>query len=348
MRPAEECAEPVAGARTPRGIPLTTPPVSADARATPALTAGASRDRWVGIGATMLAAISFGVQGVLGKYASAGGASVPTLLTLRFGVATLIVWALLLAPRLRGGPGLLRQPRRRLLGFGVLGLLFVTNSLFYFQALAFLPVGTATLLVYLFPALVVLWSALFFGERLTRAKLGALALALLGCALTIDPAAALAAGAAFSWVGVALALGSALSNSWYATLAAPLGRGVPGVIVTAYSLPVTAACFGGAALATRSFSGDMSPGGWSACLAIGALTGGAIALFLFGIARIGASRAAVVATSEPATAVLLGALLFAEPLTPPKLLGGACILAGVLLVSRQQAEPLAGDGGGRQ
>lgn len=290
-------------------------------------------DRWIGIAAVMLAAFSFGVQGILGKYASAGGANVPTMLTLRFGIATLIVWAVALALRLRNQNHSLRQPPRKVLGFVCLGLLFVTNSLFYFLALELLPVSTTALLLYTFPALVVLWSALFFGERLTRAKLGALVLALLGCALTIDPGAAFAAGAAFSWLGVGLALGSSLSNSWYATLAAPLGRGVSGLTIAAYSMPVTALCFGGYVLSTWSFSGDMSPSAWANCLAIGVLVGGSIALYLFGIARIGASRSAIVATIEPVTAVILGALLFAEPLTVAKLVGGACIVGGIVMLS---------------
>lgn len=292
--------------------------------------------RLLGIGAVLVAAVSFGVQGILGKYATAGGASVATLLTVRWTVAGAIVWAILLLLRGRNRGPALRQPARKLLGFGVLGLLFVTNSVFYFLALELLPVGVTVLLVYLFPALVVLWSVLFFGERLDRARGGALALALLGSVLTIDPAAAFATGAAFSALGVALALGSALSNSWCTTLMAPIGRGVPGLIVNAYSLPVTAAVCGGYALAAGGFGG-MSRGAWLICLAIGALTGLSAYVILHGIARIGASRAAIVMTAEPVTAVTLSALLFAEALTPLKLLGGACIVAGILLLSRQRA-----------
>lgn len=296
------------------------------------------RARLLGIGAVAVAAASFGVQGVLGKYAAAGGANVGTLLTVRWVVAGVIVWALLLILRGRGrGPGL-RQSRRRVLGFGVLGLLFVTNSAFYFSALELLPVGTAVLLVYTFPALVVLWGALFFGERIDRARGGALALALLGSVLTVEPASALAAGAALSGLGVLYALASALSNSWCMALMAPIGRDVPGLVVNAYSLPVTAALFGGYVLATDGFSGGMSAGAWLACLAIGALGGFSVYVILSGIARIGASRAAIVMTVEPITAVALSAILFAEPLTPLKLLGGACIVGGVLLLSRPRAE----------
>ena len=296
--------------------------------------------RWVGIGAVALAALGFGLQGVLAKYASRGGASVPTMLAIRFAVATPLVWALLLALRARDRHPSPRQPPRRVLGFAVLGLLFVSSSLTYFLALERLPLGTAALLVYASPALVVLWVALCFGEPLTRTTLGALALALLGCALTVDPLAAFAAGASPSWAGVALALGSALSHSWFSTLAAPLGRGAPGLTVTAYSLPVAGLCCAAYVMATGRFTAAMSPGAWASCLAMGALIGGSVSLLLVGIGRLGASRAAIVATAEPAVAVLLGALLFAEPLTVMKLLGGACIAGGILVLSGRRA---AGD-----
>jgi drug/metabolite transporter (DMT)-like permease len=298
------------------------------------------RDRWLGIVLVALTGVSYAVQGILSQYAYRGGADVPTLLALRFGVGTLVIWALLLAmPRALRPP--LRYPRRDLLGFGLLGALFVTNALFYYLSLTQLPVGTAAVLVFVFPALVVLWSVLFFGERLTALKAGALLLALAGVVFTVDPAAALAVGMGFSWLGVLWALGSAFSNSWYVVLAGAVGRGKPSLAVALYSLPVTAVFFGGYLLVAGGSYG-METIAWASCLAIGALTGVSIYLYLIGLARIGASRAAIVATSEPATALLLGALLLSEAVTPVKLLGGACIAAAITLLSLPgERDPLA-------
>ena len=294
------------------------------------------RSRWVGSGLVALAGICYGVQNILAKEAYAGGAGVPTVLAARFVVAAIAVWAVLLVARRRGWRPAVRQPVPRVLGFAVLGLLFVTNALFAYLALERLPAGTTTLLVFVFPALVVLWSRLFFREPLGRRKVACLAVALLGCLLVVDPGAALAADSELSWLGVLLAGGSALSNSWYATLAGPLGRGVSGLLVAAYSLPVTAICFAVGLVLLGGPSGDVSVAGWVSCFVIGLLAGLAVACVLGGIGRIGPSRAAIVSTSEPAASVVLGALVLGETLTPVALLGGACVVAAILVLSQSR------------
>ncbi|MDP9352933.1 MAG: DMT family transporter, partial [Chloroflexota bacterium] len=236
---------------------------------------------------------------------------------------------------------LMRLPVRDLLGFALLGGLFVTNSLFYYLSLSLLPVGTASVLVFVFPALVVLWSRLFQKEDLSALRVLALILALIGVVFTVDPVAALALGAGISWLGVGWALGSALSNSWYVTLAGVVGQGRPPLSVALYSLPVTAICFGVYLAFTGGFPREMATIAWASCVGIGVLTGAAVYLYLIGVGRIGASRAAIVATSEPATAVLLGALLLGESITAFKLLGGGFVVAAIALLSLARSGQIA-------
>jgi drug/metabolite transporter (DMT)-like permease len=301
----------------------------------------ARRRRLLGTLAVALASISFGVQGILAKYAYAGGANVPTVLATRFLFATLILWAIpLFRPSIRRTQ--LRLPRRSGLGAAVLGALFVTNALFYFLALDLLPASTAVMLVFVFPALVVLWARLFLRERLSRPQLVALGLALLGCVLTVDPRAALAIGAGISWLGVLWALGSALSNSWYVLLAGVFGRGIAPLTLALYSVPLTALAFCGYLVVDGGPSPNITAGGWASAVTLGILTGLAIYTYLIGVGYIGPSRAAVVATAEPVTAVVLGAVLLAEALTPPKLLGAGCIVAAITLLNRAEARANAG------
>lgn len=292
---------------------------------------------WIGVALVALSGAGFGGQSVLAKVAYDGGADVPTVLAVRFGVATLVLWGIL-AARARSGRFVVSGLERgRLAGFAALGLLFVTSALFAYLALERLPAGTTTLLVFVFPALVVVWSRLLFGERLTALRAAALGLALVGCVLTVDPAGALAAGSGMSGLGVAFALGSAVSNSWYATLAGPITRGVPGATVAAASVPVTAVCFlVGLALLGGPPAG-IDAGGWLASAAIGLLVAASSTAFLAGVARIGPSRAAITATSEPATAVVLGAVVLGEPVTGFGLLGGTCILVAIVLLALPSA-----------
>jgi drug/metabolite transporter (DMT)-like permease len=253
---------------------------------------------------------------------------------LRAAIGTLFIWSLLplVGRRMeRGGPPL--APRRRL-GFVGLGLLTVFNSLTYFLALSRLPVSIAVLCLYLFPALTVLWSALFFGEQLNRQRAGALALALGGAALTLNPTTLFTAGATLSLLGVAFALISAFGNSWYGPVAVRVGRGYHGYTVARHALPATATCFLLYVLVSDDFARDMTARSWLICGIVGVLTGASVLLYLIGIARIGPSPAAITTVAEPVTVIILSAIVLAEPLTLFKALGGACIVASIVLLAR--------------
>jgi drug/metabolite transporter (DMT)-like permease len=64
-------------------------------------------------------------------------------------------------------------------------------------------------------------------------------------------------------------------------------------------------------------------------------------MFLAGLARVGATRAAIISTLEPATTVVLATLLLGEDLGPLRLVGGAMILAGAVIVARNVPPDLA-------
>ena len=75
-------------------------------------------------------------------------------------------------------------------------------------------------------------------------------------------------------------------------------------------------------------------------LLMGALYGGivtvalAYAVFIYGIARIGAATAVTVGLMEPLTASILGVVLFSETVSTIGIVGSVLILAGLVVVSR--------------
>lgn len=293
---------------------------------------------YLGIALVLAAGVGFGLQNVLAKIAFAGGADAATVLAVRFAVAAAVVLALRRGtrpPRHIDRPPILGARRR--LGIVLLGLLFVGSALFAYLALERLPASTTTLVVFTYPALVVVWSRLLFAEPITGRRLLALALALGGCALAVGPSTSAGAGLGLETAGLLLAAASALTNSWYATLAGPIGRGLSGITIAAGSLPITAACFALGLIAVGGPSAAIDRAGWLACLAIGLLAGASITAFLAGLPLIGPSRAAIVSSSEPAASVALGALLLGERLTITALLGGCAVLAAVALLARGPA-----------
>ncbi|MEI7557112.1 DMT family transporter [Candidatus Chlorohelix sp.] len=304
------------------------------------LLTGSGR-HWLGIGIVAIAGASYGIQAVLAKYAYEGNANVASLLTIRFIGAGLVIWLTIWILIRRGVRLQIRQPRRKAVSFFLLGLIWITNSLFYYMGLELLPAGTASLLVFVFPALIVLWSVLFFNEKLNWIKTIALGMALLGCFLTVDPSTAFMAGATFSWLGALYIFGSAFSNSWYSVLAQHFGKNTNGLIMAGYCIPITAVCFTIYVSLTDTFRFDMTVEGWVCCIAIGVMTGFSVFLLLMGINIIGATRAGIVATSEPAVTVLLGALLLDESITLAKLLGGFLIALAILSLSRRAPEEIS-------
>lgn len=333
-----ETAEP----RHPAAAPLEPPghdrrpPAATLSRMSAAVAPAAPFRPWVGVALVAAAGVAFGLQNVLAKVSYDHGADVPTVLAIRFGVAAAALLAL--QARLANRPSLPAAPPDpiplgRRLAIAGLGLLFVGNALFAYLALARLPASTTTLLVFAYPALVVLWSRLFFHEPITGRRLAALAVALGGCALMVNPWTTGEAAGNLDWVGVAWAAGSALTNSWHSTLAGPIGRGLPGRTVAAGSLPVTALCFGLGLAALGGPAGAIDPAGWLACLAIGLLAGLSITAFLAGVSRIGPSRAAIVATSEPAAALAFGTLLLGERLSAATLAGALAVAAAIALIA---------------
>jgi drug/metabolite transporter (DMT)-like permease len=64
-------------------------------------------------------------------------------------------------------------------------------------------------------------------------------------------------------------------------------------------------------------------------------------LLLTGIRRAGASTASVVSCLEPITAVLLGAVLFADPFGPVQWLGAAGVVGAVVLLALRSGSTAA-------
>lgn len=103
------------------------------------------------------------------------------LLAMAFALAFLIGLALWLKSGKGLGP-ILRLPRRVWL-LGIAGLF--GNHLFYFLALRHAPAAEANLINYLWPLLIVLFSAFLPGERLRWNQAGGAAIAFFGAALVI-------------------------------------------------------------------------------------------------------------------------------------------------------------------
>ena len=85
---------------------------------------------------------------------------------------------------------------------------------------------------------------------------------------------------------------------------------------------------------TRAFIGTLGVSGWAKMVVLGALVGAGVLLWFDAVARIGASKEAILGggSSEVLFVVLLSALLLGERLTKIEVFGSVLILGGVFVV----------------
>ena len=262
---------------------------------------------------------------IFAKLAYAEHVSPATLLFLRFAIATLLL-----------APFVLWQQRKWPRGAALWALIlmgggcYTANSQTFFLALTLAPAGTVALLLYLYPALVLLLSALVFKKAIQPTQAGAAILTLIGMAITLG------LDLSGQTLGLVLGIASALLYALYILIGDCYARQqdpLTGAVVVFVSAGLSNGGIGG-------WQGiDLPPcaAGWGAVLAIAVLgTVLAVACFLIGIRHLGGANASMVSTVEPIITLVLAALWLGEAITLSQGLGGLCILAGVFWLGYTQ------------
>ena len=280
------------------------------------------RRRLLGVGLALTSAASFGVMPVLAKVVYDDGADPIGVLAVRFGLAAVVLLAL---ARLRRE----RLPRGRPLGvlLALGGVGYVGMSLCYFFALERISAGLTSLLLYFYPALVVVLGALLLRDRPRPLALLAVAVATVGTVLTIGPVSG------GQTLGIVLGLGSALVYATYILLSSRV-HGVGPFAMAATVLMAGAAVMGTLAALTRPRLPD-EPAAWLALAGV-ALLGGvvAVATFFAALALLGPSDTSVISTVEPVVSIGVAALVLGERLGPVQVVGGVVVLLAVAVLAR--------------
>ncbi|MBL8155492.1 MAG: DMT family transporter, partial [Anaerolineae bacterium] len=281
-------------------------------------------NRLAGIVLVALSAAGFGTLALFGQYAYADAMDAVSILFLRFSLSAVVMIVVLIVRRepLPRGSTLLM-----LVGMGALG--YVGQSFAYLTALQYASSGLVALLLYLYPVFVTLLAAVLLPERLTLVKVIALAIALIGTALTVDPAGG-------QILGMLLAVAGAAIYSVYIIV----GTHVLKRVSVVQSSAVIFASAGAASGLLMLLNGPHLPAtnaGWTAILSIVMIaTVLPVAAFLAGLERVGPTNAAMLSTLEPVVTVILGAAVLHEKLRPVTLIGGGLILMAVLLLTRSE------------
>lgn len=277
---------------------------------------------WKGYLAVLCSAILYGIEPTVREYALSAGVQVAVSM-----VASSLVMVLSFSAVCAARKWNIRLPLRQIAPLAVLGVLMAMTSTLLGMSYRYIPVGCATVIHFMYPTLVCLVSAVFFGERLTRARLTAMVLSIMGLIC-------ITGGVHGSAAGVVLALCSSLTYVGYILLLdhAPQQKELPPEVRMLY---VSLFCMATSALL---LGGRPSPGAVNAQTAVSLLVCGligaaAIFLFAFGVQRAGAARASFFSLFEPMTSMVVSTLVYRYAFTPIMLLGCALSLGAVLSVS---------------
>ena len=278
--------------------------------------------RLYGVLLVLISAVAFGTLAVLAPVAYNAGTNPISLLFLRFGIAGLAMAVYMIAKGAQFPRG------KTLMGLILLGgVWYVVQTLAYFTALTTTSAGLVALLLYLYPTLVTLISAIAFRERVTVSKLISLGLALIGTILTIGPRGD------GEVMGIALALTAALLYATYIVIGGRLMEKVRPITASTVIMLSAGVSYGGI-VAVQGFLPPVDPGGWVAIFASAICSIVAIGTFFAGLERVGSSNASIMSTVEPFVTVGLAALLLQERIEPIRLVGGVFIVAAVVFLAR--------------
>ncbi|MBI5875179.1 MAG: DMT family transporter [Deltaproteobacteria bacterium] len=270
-----------------------------------------------------VAAVTFSAKGIFAKILYAYGIDPVTLLALRFAIALPFFWGLLFIYQSE------RVGIRDLIVIILSGLVgFYLSALADFYGLLYIDASLERTIIYSFPTMVVILTAILFKERIGGRKLFALVLTYGGLVLALKVFNGNLNG---HLLGAGLVLFSAFVGALSYILTEALSKRVSSVKISAYSTTACAFAFIG------SWHGAYIPHDikvWEILFLLAIIsTFIPVVTLAMGIKRIGASRAAIVSSIGPVSTAILAYIFLGEQMDFIQIIGMILVMAGVLVIS---------------
>jgi drug/metabolite transporter (DMT)-like permease len=285
-----------------------------------------------GIALATAAVIAFGLRPVLIKIAYGYAQDPITLIALRMAFSL----PFFLAAAVWSSRGQHARPlsgREILVVFGLGTLGYYLASTLDFLGLQYVTAGVGRLLLFLYPTIVVILSALFFRKPIRRRDGLALAATYAGVALVLSNA--LGGDNENILLGAALVFGSAVAYAVYLVIGAEIAQKIGAIRFAAYA--VSAACVGCILqfLALRPLSALDLPGEVYLLAIVIAAVCTVIPIFMTAEAlrRIGANQVAMIGAVGPVSSIGFGMMLLGETMSWIQSLGAALVIGGVILAT---------------
>lgn len=214
------------------------------------------------------------------------------------------------------------------------GVFFAGDLAVWHQSVRYTSVANATLLANLAPIFVTAAAFVLFRERIRAGFLAGLALALAGSATLVVRSAGLSESSVW---GDLCGIAAAVFYAGYQLSVSRLRRTTAVLPLMAWSSLATAAVLLPLVLVLGEPLWPQSLQGWAVLLGMALLSHCAgQGLIAYGMAHVSAAMSSVSLLVQPVAAALFAWLLLAEPLGIQQAIGGAVVLAGIV-ICRQSA-----------
>lgn len=277
-----------------------------------------------GLIAILISTLGFALYPIFGKAVFAGGASLITVLFLRFFIGALAFGGLIIWRE-----GLPHLTKRNLITLWLLGGIgYAGQAGLYLAAIKLIPTSMAVLLLYVYPILVTLLALAIKQDKLSAFKVNGLFFSILGLILVLGLNIK-----GLNLVGFLFALGAAAVYAIYILVSNLVLKSVSPLLSSAVISSAACVTYGLAGL-IQGFTWDISVSAWLAISGIAVFsTVIAILTFFVGLQRVGPTTASIVSTLEPVMTVGLAYVLLGEILTTVQTIGAVCVVLGAILAA---------------
>lgn len=292
-----------------------------------------------GATAVALAAMLFAIKGIFAKQLYAIGVSVEAVVTIRAVLALPLFWWF--AVHREGLRAVLDTPREALIAAAAVGALcYYFGAMIDFIALTMIDASIERVLIFSYPAMVVIAVAVRDRQWPRRPVMAATALTYVGIFFTMGgfDLAELQA----NLLGALLVIGSALTYAVYFLVSEKYTRQIGSSRFALFAMTAAPACLVPHFLWTEDLATlqTISLNGWLLLIALAVLCMFLPALLQAeGVRRIGASLGAVLSTVGPPTTVVLAWWVLDERLTIWQWLGMALIVLGIMVLDLARTRP---------
>lgn len=280
---------------------------------------------------TLVAGLAWGISGISGQYLMSHGVHVNLLTSLRLLITGIFLLSLARSKQKEHLVAAWKQPKflKQVLLFSIFGL--VLNQYAFLRAIHLTNAGTATVLQYMAPILILSIVCILNRQRPTSFEIIAIAMAILGTYMIATHGKL--GSLAITPKGLMWGLGSAITYSIYILLPVKLIHEWGSTIVIGSGMFIGGILF---SLVTKAWQYPLQINVMSILAYIGIIGIGTIfayTFFLKGVSIVGAVKGSLLASVEPVSSVFLTVLVLGEIFYPIDLLGMLFIFLAVTLIS---------------